>query len=286
MIRRALMTIGVLTLFIPAAPAHATSAGTLVFSGFSTNPKNAGLHTMPATGGTETKLAGTQTAYRPRWAPDGSGVAYIHARSIRWINADGSNDHLLIGHNAMPAHHWHLSTIAWSPDGTQLLLPLYTYGYRLVRLYRVDVATKHFDVVLKGASKADWCPTGRIVAIKAGSIMTMDPDGSHRTVIASGDPDWIRWSPDGSMLTLQQSVRRSGDIFVMDADGSHLTNLTTSKAYDWSPSWSPDSTKIVWSRSATFQDPGDLFVMDADGSNRTRLTSTAHLDEYEPDWTA
>jgi Tol biopolymer transport system component len=116
--------------------------------------------------------------------------------------------------------------------------------------------------------------------------MTMDPDGSHQTVIANGDPDWIRWSPDGSMLVLQKRAHQSGDIFVMNADGSHLTNLTTSKAYDWSPSWSPDSTKIVWSRSASAADPGDLFVMDADGSNRTRLTSTAHLDEYEPDWTA
>ena len=88
------------------------------------------------------------------------------------------------------------------------------------------------------------------------------------------------------MLVFQRDIKRSGEIFVMGADGSNPTNLTNSKAYDWSPSWSPDSTRIVWSRSPTVQDRGNLFVMDADGSNRTRLTSTPDLDEYEPDWKA
>jgi TolB protein len=116
-------------------------------------------------------------------------------------------------------------------------------------------------------------------------VLTLDPDGSNITEIYSRGAEWLRWSPDASMLVLQRLVHGSGEIFVMGADGSNPTNLTKSKAYDWSPSWSPDNTRIVWSRGPTIQDPGNLFVMDADGSNRTRLTSTPGLDEYEPDWT-
>jgi Tol biopolymer transport system component len=275
-----------LALVLPAVPGHAGTVGTLVFSVFARSNTNAGLHTMPATGGAETKLPGTTFDYRPRWAPDGSGLAYIHGRSIRWIDANGSNDHLLIGHAAMPAHHNNPSTIAWSPDGLELLLPLYSSGFRTVRLYRVDVATKHFHLVLKGAFDADWSTTNRIAAVKAGTIMTMDPDGSNRTVIYGHDAVWLRWSPDASMLALQRNFPNGGDIIVLGSDGSNPTNLTSSRAFDWSPSWSPDSTKIVWSKSRRVQDPGDLFVMDANGSNVTQLTATPKLDEYEPDWAA
>ncbi len=283
--RRGLITVDVvLAMIVPATPVRAGSAGTLVFSVFAASKADGGLYTMAASGGVETKFAGTYGAYRPRWAPDGSGLAYIHARSIRWIGADGSNDHLLLGHAALPTHHANLTTIAWSPDGTQLLLPLYSIGYRRVRLYRVVLANKHFHVVLKGASKADWSTTGRVAAVKGNSVLTMDPDGSNRTEIYGHDVDWLRWSPDASMLGLQRDIKRSGEIFVIGADGSNPTNLTNSKAFDWTPSWSPDSTRIVWSRSPTVQDRGNLFVMDADGSNRTRLTSTPDLDEYEPDW--
>ncbi len=88
------------------------------------------------------------------------------------------------------------------------------------------------------------------------------------------------------MLVVQRTIKRSGEIFVMGFDGSNPTNLTTSERYDWSPSWSPDGSRIVWSRSRRIQDRGNLFVMDADGSHKTQLTSTPKLDEYEPDWKA
>ena len=166
---------------------------------------------MPASGGAETKFAGTYGAYRPRWAPDGSGLAYIHARSIRWIDADGSNDHLLLGHAALPAHHANLTTIAWSPDGTQLLLPLYTIGYRLVRLYRVRARDQALSRGAQGSAEADWSTTDRIAAVKGNSVLTMDPDGSNRTEIYGYDVSWLRWSPDASMLVLptrHQAFRR------------------------------------------------------------------------------
>jgi TolB protein len=285
--RRVFVVLGVvLALVVPASPGGAGTAGTLVFSVFSAFNMKAGLHTMPSSGGATTKLPGTTHAYRPRWSPDGSGLAYIDGRSIRWINADGTNDHLLIGHASMPAHHPIPNTIAWSPDGKQLLLSMYTGSFRSARLYRVRLATKRFRVVLNGAAVGDWSSTGGIVAATGSAVVTVDPDGSNRTTIYNHTAQWVRWSPNATMLVLQRNVKRSGEIFVMGADGSNPTNLTKSRAYDWSPSWSPDGTRIVWSRSRQLQDPGNLFVMDADGSNRAQLTSTPHLDEFEPDWKA
>lgn len=182
--RRILGVLGcALALVVPAGPSQAGSSGTLVFSVFARSATKAGLHTMPGSGGADMKLAGTDTAYRPRWSPDGYGLAYIHARSIRWIDADGSNDHLLIGAAAMPTHHPIPSTIAWSPNGKQLLLSMYTTRFRTARLYRVPLATKRFHVVLKGSTGGDWSSSGRIAAVTSDALITLDPDGSNRTRI-------------------------------------------------------------------------------------------------------
>ena len=61
----------------------------------------------------------------------------------------------------------------------------------------------------------------------------------------------------------------------MDADGSNQLRLTYNPTMaDRGPSWSPDSSRIVFS-SQRKQDGwnGRIYVMDADGSNQLRLTT-------------
>ncbi len=63
----------------------------------------------------------------------------------------------------------------------------------------------------------------------------------------------------------------NGDIYVVNADGTGKTRLTRHPAEEFDPAWSPDGTKIAFSRftGRRFQ----VFVMDADGSDATQLTS-------------
>jgi TolB protein len=281
--RSVLLLIVVLASIIPAAePAAAgTVTGTLVFTVFSgPTTSDTGIYLMPAAGGSPEKISGNQ-ALRPRWAPNGSGLAYVgQFGSIRWIDADGTNDHLLLRQDALPTHFPHAVWISWSPDATRLLLTLRSRHYRHVRLYIADLATKRVHLLARGADDGDWSSTGRLVATRLGNVVTMDADGTNRTIIYRRHASWLRWSPDGSALTFTRTS--SADVFVMGADGADPTNLTTSKAPDYSPDWSPDGTMIVWSRGL----PGDLFEMQADGTGIVQVTSTKHLDEYEPDWTA
>jgi TolB protein len=51
--------------------------------------------------------------------------------------------------------------------------------------------------------------------------------------------------------------------------------LTSGKRADERPDWSPDGTRIVFSRN------GNIWIMDADGQNETRLTDTKQ-DEFAP----
>jgi TolB protein len=62
----------------------------------------------------------------------------------------------------------------------------------------------------------------------------------------------------------------NGDIYVVNADGTARTRLTSDPAEEFSPTWSPDGTKIAFSRftSGHFQ----IFVMNADGTAATQLT--------------
>jgi TolB protein len=72
----------------------------------------------------------------------------------------------------------------------------------------------------------------------------------------------------------------AGDIVVHE--GSAATNLTNSPASEAGPSWSPDGSRILFTRSDDAE-RGDLFVMDSDGGNEEQLTDTP-LSEGPAGW--
>jgi Tol biopolymer transport system component len=59
----------------------------------------------------------------------------------------------------------------------------------------------------------------------------------------------------------------NGEIYAMNADGSGLTRLTNSPAFDSSPTWSPDGSRIA------FGSGFEIYVMNADGSGLANLTN-------------
>ena len=61
----------------------------------------------------------------------------------------------------------------------------------------------------------------------------------------------------------------------MTANGSSNTRLTTSAAWDWGPTWSPDGLQIVFQSARDGN--AEIYRMNADGSFQTRLTN-------DPDW--
>jgi TolB protein len=63
----------------------------------------------------------------------------------------------------------------------------------------------------------------------------------------------------------------NGDIYVVNADGTGSRRLTRDPAEEFDPDWSPDGTKIAFSRSdgRRYQ----LVVMKADGTDQVQLTN-------------
>jgi len=58
---------------------------------------------------------------------------------------------------------------------------------------------------------------------------------------------------------------------VMNADGTGVTQLTTSLAFEGTPTFSPDGEQIVFGRQVSGAQ--QLFIMNADGTDQRQLTS-------------
>src|SRR4051812_10860994 len=77
-------------------------------------------------------------------------------------------------------------------------------------------------------------------------------------------------------------ARPDMEIFVMNADGSGVQQITHNTLWDEGPAWSPDGTKLAFSRGADDLHL-DIWTMNADGSDARQLTTYPGRDE-SPDW--
>jgi TolB protein len=102
------------------------------------------------------------------------------------------------------------------------------------------------------------------------------------------------WSPDGTRIAFVSNRAESArclfhdcggytnELYVMEADGDEVHRLTETPHEEASPSWSQDSTRIVYSRILDEDEVYELWVMNADGSCPRRLLP----GEWDtmPDW--
>jgi Tol biopolymer transport system component len=77
------------------------------------------------------------------------------------------------------------------------------------------------------------------------------------------------------------SPRGDRDIYTVNPDGSGLTQITATGDAG-SPSWSPDKSRITFTREDIRNRISDIYVMNADGSGQTQLTSDG--SSSEPAW--
>jgi hypothetical protein len=144
----------------------------------------------------------------------------------------------------------------WSPDRARIVFESAQNGEAGVSVMNADGSS---PVRLASGLTPVWSPDGRRIAfVGAGSVTVMNADGSDPIALTPGYAP--AWSPDGTQIAF---TRPGGcwadvcgvDLYVMRADGSAVRKLTPSATLpdSWqAPSWSPDGTRIGFTRECCF----------------------------------
>jgi Tol biopolymer transport system component len=114
----------------------------------------------------------------------------------------------------------------------------------------------------------------------------MEADGSQPKRISDvfaeeSDPSW---SPDGELIAY---VRRTPgtaiqNVWVMKPDGSGRRALTKQDGRAFTPAWSPDSSRVVFSTNAESK-VFELYTIGVNGKRLSQVAPTAG-DNFEPSW--
>lgn len=193
----------------------------------------------------------------PKWAPDGSSIAFKreqnNSQDLYEVTPDGVD---LLNITNSPDRNE--GNISWSPDSQQLRYSASENGERNIFITDIDGS----DII--------------------NITQNQDYHGESEA-----------WSPDGSKIGFVQfnSDRSESNIYVMNSDGSNFTKLTSSvpEQLNINPTWSPDGTKIVFTRNV-FLHPDysaekfyHVFVMNTDGTELNDITFRGP-EGFDPIW--
>jgi Tol biopolymer transport system component len=255
----------------PASRAEAAFSGpngriAFVRFTFETDPE---VFTIDADGSNRVRLTRNGSGdTSPAWSSDGRWLAWeCHVGNgqvtgeVCVMRPDGSGKRQL---TSGPAGHRYPS---WSPDGR-----------RLVYVRVIDVGTQEQPDIRY-------------------DLFTMRRDGTGHTRLTTDRlfKQHPQWANDGSRIAYAVSTGADSDsaydILTVTPSGERIRNLTnTPGVYESSPSWSPGSGSIAFTRfvdSATVATdaPGwQIFRMKRDGTGERQLTSGDAGSDLGPAW--
>jgi Tol biopolymer transport system component len=223
--------------------------------------------------------------------------------AICTVRSDGAEMHRLTDGLAT-------TDAAWSPDGRLLAFTHHETGEEFQRfteddLYVLEVeggGVRQVTVQRPGESSFDpaWSPTGDELAfLRSDDVASDSPARFGRLAVVSveegqarlvggrdlvADPDW---SPDGreiavALPTLKPEVPtlRNTDIYAVDvATGRRRALVETPNAFETSPAWSPDGSRLAfarWRSTTQFDGEASIHVMRSDGSGEREVLAHRH----------
>ncbi len=179
-----------------------------------------------------------------------------------------------------------LSYPSWSPDGSQIIFE-YATGPDQASIWVIDVdgsSPQNLTPNLSLARAPKWSPDGQFIAFSDGKdLWVMNADGSSQHQLSSGFQyvdTLFQWSPDSQFIVFAGYLQygdetKIGTISIIRPDGSDLTRLTPKAlvAFDYTPTWSPDSQQIAYTDVDTENRVFEIKIQSIDSTDSELLTS-------------
>lgn len=273
---------------IDTAPAYVRPSDAVVF--VSHRSENADIYTVPALGGAATSLtSGTADDKRPTPSPDGARIAFVRQASgapnpTLWVmDANGGNAREL---STLPV--WHTTEISWSPDSQRLA---FVSGRDVYSAVVSTGATTNLCTWTSGMCDAPaWSPNGQRIAMQVFSnsnldVYVLNSDGTapnNMTNTPTVDERSPAWSPASDALAFVNGS--NGNIVKLPYPTGapvQITTHTDALEGDAGPRWSPDGSRVAFSRTLANKEQV-IGIVRADGTNYFEISVSGKA--YGPSW--
>jgi dipeptidyl aminopeptidase/acylaminoacyl peptidase len=249
---------------------------------------------VPARGGEPRRLTSSPAAdMNPRWSPDGRTIAFISTRSGGpqvWTIDPNGGEAVQLTRLSTGA-----SGVVWSPTGTHLAFVSSVFPdladdagnrKRMEELEATKVKGRVYDHLLFRHWNTWWDGTRShlfVVPAAGGTPVDVSPGDFDVPPIALGGSQDYVFSPDGSEIAFVRNtdaefrlaLGTNNDIFLTGAGGGEAKKLTTNKANDHSPRYSPDGRYIAYlamARPGFEADKQSLMLYDREAGTTVDLT--------------
>ncbi len=233
-----------------------------------------GLYLVDSSGADVRLLRAASALAGYTWSPDSRWMVYSDSGNLYRINVSGDSVTQLTASSSDMEP-------GWSYDGARIL-----FLRNEINVYMLNPATDSVTGILAGVAYPTWHPNGQFVAIQyaynGGGLYTnyfleVQPDSGFINYIWSftdyGQCGFIAVNPAGTSIRElafaflpNYGYRQIYLVNVLNGISSQLTD----DGGDY-PSYSPDGTKIVYTR--TLSGDGGLWIINTDGTGKHRLTT-------------
>ena len=266
-----------LTHLFDVHPTWSPNGKEIIFSR-SENNRPLQIYIMDSRGGNVRSISGDNFNDRhPVWSPDGRRIAFVHARAlgqpaVYTMNVNGENRVRLSDCDAD-------ARPTWSPDGVQI-----AYTHALLKggnrnLYVVDIE-RFLAAKEAPPTTAEVAPTPEPEPDPE-PAPEPEPD-PERTPAPEPEKD-PHQTPDE-----EEEEDKGAPPQAPSADSpgfeEGIQRLTNSANHDLHPDWSPDGSKIIFTKEIAPLD-ADVYVLDLFSLQQHRLTNQEGYDGY-PCWSA
>jgi Tol biopolymer transport system component len=303
---------------IPAPPAQAKGLGPngrIAFARFDPVPGDTVTYTANPDGSHVQQLFSSGPSGGPHWSPDGSEV------SIATACTDGTETcaATIVDPNTgtfrqfkWPDPTLETGCVIWSADGLRLACESFGVtdpsrnGIYTIRASDGGGLTRVTSNPGGDDNPGDYSPDGkRMVFVRSNEsgpvgLFVVKLNGSGLRQITP--PDFVTggeqnpsWSPTGNkiLFATQSAPGHRSSIWVVNADGSGLHQLPIAPACGGAfsdprsisciqPGWSPDGSKIVFTRFSANGTQEDIYTVNADGTGLSQVTKSGGASQ--PDW--